>query len=50
MSKPGIFFNSGFQPVFDPDECVSCKLCIERCPPEVSDPPLLKLTCREGLK
>jgi Pyruvate/2-oxoacid:ferredoxin oxidoreductase delta subunit len=34
MSKPGIFFNSGFQPAFDPDECVSCNICIERCPPE----------------
>jgi Pyruvate/2-oxoacid:ferredoxin oxidoreductase delta subunit len=34
MSKPGIFFNSGFQPVFDPDECGSCDICIDRCPPE----------------
>jgi electron transport complex protein RnfB len=34
MSKPGVFFNSGFQPVFDSDECVSCDICIERCPPE----------------
>lgn len=26
--------NSGFQAVFDPDECVSCNICIERCPRE----------------
>ncbi len=32
--KPALFFNSGFQPVFDPDECTACETCIERCPPE----------------
>ncbi|MBU0733208.1 MAG: 4Fe-4S binding protein [Proteobacteria bacterium] len=32
--KPGLFFNSGFEPRFDPDLCVACETCIERCPPE----------------
>jgi Pyruvate/2-oxoacid:ferredoxin oxidoreductase delta subunit len=32
--KPSLFFNSGFQPVFDSESCVSCETCIERCPPE----------------
>jgi Pyruvate/2-oxoacid:ferredoxin oxidoreductase delta subunit len=32
--KPALFFNSGFQPVFDPDQCTACEICIERCPPE----------------
>jgi Pyruvate/2-oxoacid:ferredoxin oxidoreductase delta subunit len=32
--KPSLAFNSGFQPVFDSDLCVSCETCIERCPPE----------------
>lgn len=34
MGKPGEFFNSGFQPVFDAEECIACDVCIERCPPE----------------
>jgi Pyruvate/2-oxoacid:ferredoxin oxidoreductase delta subunit len=34
QSKPALFFNSGFQPVFDPDQCTACETCIERCPPE----------------
>ena len=34
QSKPALFFNSGFQPRFDPDLCVACETCIERCPPE----------------
>jgi Pyruvate/2-oxoacid:ferredoxin oxidoreductase delta subunit len=34
MSKPGVFFNSGFEPVFDADECIACDICIEGCPPE----------------
>jgi Pyruvate/2-oxoacid:ferredoxin oxidoreductase delta subunit len=33
-SKPALFFNSGFEPRFDPDLCVACETCIERCPPE----------------
>jgi Pyruvate/2-oxoacid:ferredoxin oxidoreductase delta subunit/predicted transcriptional regulator len=33
-TKPAIFFNSGFEPKFDPDLCVACETCIERCPPE----------------
>jgi Pyruvate/2-oxoacid:ferredoxin oxidoreductase delta subunit len=33
-SKPGLFFNSGFEPQFNPDECSACETCIERCPPE----------------
>lgn len=31
--KPALFFNSGFQPRFDPDLCTACETCIERCPP-----------------
>ena len=34
QSKPALFFNSGFQPRFDPDLCTACETCIERCPPE----------------
>jgi Pyruvate/2-oxoacid:ferredoxin oxidoreductase delta subunit len=34
QSKPSLYFNSGFQPVFDPDLCTACETCIERCPPE----------------
>ncbi|UCH23723.1 MAG: 4Fe-4S binding protein [Deltaproteobacteria bacterium] len=30
--KPALFFNSGFQPRFDPDLCTACETCIERCP------------------
>ncbi|MEW6187463.1 MAG: 4Fe-4S binding protein [Thermodesulfobacteriota bacterium] len=32
--KPGLFFNSGFEPVFDPDLCTACGICIDRCPPQ----------------
>ncbi len=31
-SKPSLFFNSGFQPSFDPDLCVACETCLDRCP------------------
>lgn len=31
-SKPGQFFNSGFEPLTDKDRCTSCHTCIERCP------------------
>ncbi len=31
--KPGRIFNSGYQPLFDPDRCISCGICIDRCPP-----------------
>ncbi|MBT3256957.1 MAG: 4Fe-4S binding protein [Deltaproteobacteria bacterium] len=31
--KPGMFFNSGYEPVVDPESCMSCGTCIERCPP-----------------
>lgn len=34
QSKPALFFNSGFQPQFDPDVCTACEICIDRCPPE----------------
>ena len=34
QSKPALFFNSGFQPRFDPDLCTACETCIEQCPPE----------------
>jgi len=30
--KPGLFFNSGFEPEFDVDLCAACETCIERCP------------------
>lgn len=33
QSKPALFFNSGFQPRFDPELCTACEICIERCPP-----------------
>ena len=32
--KPGLFFNSGFEPRFDLDLCASCQTCIDRCPAE----------------
>jgi Pyruvate/2-oxoacid:ferredoxin oxidoreductase delta subunit len=32
--KPGLFFNSGFEPVFDPDQCTACQTCLDRCPAE----------------
>ncbi len=32
--KPGLFFNSGFEPHIDPDLCSACGACIDRCPPE----------------
>ena len=34
QSKPALFFNSGFQPLFDPDLCTAWETCSERCPPE----------------
>jgi Pyruvate/2-oxoacid:ferredoxin oxidoreductase delta subunit len=34
QSRPALFFNSGFQPQFNPDLCTACETCIERCPPE----------------
>ena len=33
-AKPGVFFNSGFDPNFDTDLCTACETCIDRCPPE----------------
>jgi Pyruvate/2-oxoacid:ferredoxin oxidoreductase delta subunit len=32
--KPGLIFNSGFEPRFDSDRCIACETCIDRCPPE----------------
>jgi Pyruvate/2-oxoacid:ferredoxin oxidoreductase delta subunit len=32
--KPGLIFNSGFQPHFDKERCIACETCIGRCPPE----------------
>lgn len=32
--KPGLVFNSGFEPKFDPELCIACEVCLERCPPE----------------
>jgi Pyruvate/2-oxoacid:ferredoxin oxidoreductase delta subunit len=32
--RPSWAFNSGFQPVFDADRCLSCETCIGRCPPQ----------------
>lgn len=34
QAKPGWVFNSGYQPAFDPEQCVACGTCIDRCPPE----------------
>lgn len=34
QARPSLAFNSGFQPVFDSERCVSCETCIERCPPQ----------------
>jgi electron transport complex protein RnfB len=31
-AKPAMFFNSGFQPRFDPDRCTACEACLHRCP------------------
>jgi len=33
-AKPGLHFNSGFDPMINADECTACETCIERCPPE----------------
>ena len=30
--KPALFFNSGFEPNFDPDLCMAFDPCLERCP------------------
>jgi len=30
--KPGLVFNSGFKPQFDPERCNSCEICVDRCP------------------
>jgi Pyruvate/2-oxoacid:ferredoxin oxidoreductase delta subunit len=32
--KPGLMFNSGFEPKIDPELCTACGTCIERCPSE----------------
>jgi len=32
--RPGLVFNSGFEPAFDAERCVACETCIKRCPPE----------------
>lgn len=32
--KPGIVFNSGFEPKFNSARCIACEVCLERCPPE----------------
>lgn len=34
QARPGLFFNSGFEPQFDKELCTACETCIERCPPE----------------
>ncbi|MDM8551023.1 4Fe-4S binding protein [Desulfobacterales bacterium HSG2] len=34
QAKPGLIFNSGFHPSFNPELCTVCETCIERCPPE----------------
>ena len=31
--KPGLVFNSGFQPRFDAERCNACEICVDRCPP-----------------
>jgi Pyruvate/2-oxoacid:ferredoxin oxidoreductase delta subunit len=30
--KPGLVFNSGFQPRFYPEKCSGCEMCVDRCP------------------
>lgn len=30
--KPGHVLSSGYQPKFDPEGCIGCEVCIERCP------------------
>ncbi|MGE5838561.1 MAG: ATP-binding protein [Deltaproteobacteria bacterium] len=30
--KPGLVFNSGFQPQFDSGKCNACGICLDRCP------------------
>jgi len=30
--KPGLIFNSGFEPRFDPERCNACEACVDRCP------------------
>ncbi len=32
--KPGLIFNSGYQPGVNPDLCTACETCIDRCPAE----------------
>lgn len=34
LPKPALFFNSGFQPVFDAELCTACETCMDRCPSE----------------
>lgn len=34
QEKPGLFFNSGFEPSFDADLCTACETCLDRCPAE----------------
>jgi Pyruvate/2-oxoacid:ferredoxin oxidoreductase delta subunit len=31
-AKPALYFNSGFQPLFDAELCTACETCIDRCP------------------
>jgi len=30
--KPGLMFNSGFEPRFESELCTACETCLERCP------------------
>jgi len=32
--RPGLIFNSGFNPAFTAERCLACETCINRCPPE----------------
>jgi Pyruvate/2-oxoacid:ferredoxin oxidoreductase delta subunit len=34
QARPGLYFNSGFSPFFDPDLCTACETCVDRCPPK----------------
>ncbi len=29
---PSAVFNSGFEPRFNPDSCIACETCLDRCP------------------
>jgi Pyruvate/2-oxoacid:ferredoxin oxidoreductase delta subunit len=51
--KPGLVFNSGFQPQFHPERCNGCEMCVERCPASAlkmgeDNVPIVDLDCCFG--